>query len=140
MTGLPEVDVAVQEESRAFWEGLTRGEIVMAWCEECDDHLWPPKAVCTSCLRPVTGSRVLSGEGEVYSFVVVHRGEGVFADCDLYVLAYVTLDGGPTIVAKVVGSDPSAVEVGLRVRLLARDGSAEPGHVGAAFEPVPSTP
>jgi len=126
----------VLPDTRAFWEGLTRGELVMAWCTECDDHVWPPKSVCPSCLHTVTDTRFLTGEGVVYAFSVVHRGEGPFTDYVPYVLAYVSVDGGPTLMANVVAADLSQLEVGMRVRLIDRDGSLSAGHVGNVFEPV----
>ena len=46
-----------------------------------------------------------SGGGEVYSFSIVHRGADGFVDAAPYVLSYVTMDGGPTVLSNVVGDD-----------------------------------
>lgn len=132
--GLPEVKVDLTAETRSFWAGIAAGRIDMSWCEACDGQVWPPRSHCPRCYAVVTGSKQLSGEGEVYSFSVVHRGEGPFADVPPYVVAYVSLDGGPTVMANVVDVDPAEVSVGMRVRLVSK--ADEPGAVGILFAPT----
>jgi uncharacterized protein len=131
---LPEVEVAVTPDSRPFWEGLTRGELVTVWCDHCDQHIWPPRSHCPACLTASTHTRALSGKGQVYSFSVVHRGDPAFAAASPYVLAYVTVDGGPTIMANIVDVPPEDVRIGMRVKLRS-PGPATPGTGGARFEP-----
>lgn len=132
---LPKTDIPVTRETEAFWAGLAAGHLDIAWCEACDGHVWPPRSHCVRCLSVVEGTKRLSGEGEIYSFSIVHRGEGPFADAAPYVLAYVRVDGGPTIMANVVDIEPGQVRVGMRVRLASR--GDEPGSVGALFAPLP---
>lgn len=137
MTDLPGVELALQPEDLPFFEGLERGELVVTWCASCDDHVWPPRSHCIRCYTPVAGSRTLPGTGEVYSYAVVHRGEGAFAGRPPYVLAYVSLDDGPTIMANVVADDPAGLVVGARVRLRRRP-APESGRAGALFAVDPS--
>lgn len=141
MSSLPKVAVDVTPESRPFWEGLARGELVTTWCEACDGHVWPPRDRCPVCLTDRVSVRTLSGEGTLYSFSVVHRGDPAFKDAGPYVLAYVSLDGGPTIMANVEGVPFDRLEVGMRLRLRAPEsaGSAESGDGpvgGAVFVPL----
>lgn len=137
MTDLPGVELALQPEDLPYFDGLERGELVMAWCEACDGHVWPPRSHCVRCYTPVAGSRVLRGTGEIYSYSVVHRGEGPFAKRPPYVLAYVALDGGPTIMANVVADDPAQLDVGARVRLRPRT-VPDSGRAGALFAVDPT--
>ncbi|MCA0329017.1 MAG: Zn-ribbon domain-containing OB-fold protein [Actinobacteria bacterium] len=137
MTDLPGVELTLYPEDLPFFDGLERGEVVVTWCDHCDDHVWPPRSHCIRCYSPVAGSRTLAGTGEIYSYSVVHRGEGVFAKRPPYVLAYVSLDGGPTIMANVVADDPAALAVGARVRLRPRPAPAT-GRAGALFAVDPS--
>lgn len=131
---LPEIQIQLLPETRAFWSGVAAGRVDMPWCASCDGHVWPPRSHCPRCLGVITELKQLSGEGAVYSFSVVHRGEGAFAKIDPYVLAYVSLDGGPTVMANVVDIAPADVTVGMRVRLRAQE--AEPGTVGMQFVPA----
>jgi uncharacterized OB-fold protein len=55
------------------------------------------------------------GRGVVYSFSVVRRAAGEWSEATPYVLAYVTLDEGITLVANIVGCATADVEVGLPV-------------------------
>jgi uncharacterized OB-fold protein len=132
MSELPGVELPLSPEDVAFFEGLARGELIVTWCDPCDEHVWPPRTRCARCTTPVTGSRRLDGTGEIYSFTVVHRGEGPFATLPPYVLAYVSLDGGPTILANVDARDLDNVTVGRRVRLETRPRPVT-GWAGACF-------
>ncbi|MGD9955698.1 MAG: Zn-ribbon domain-containing OB-fold protein [Candidatus Nanopelagicales bacterium] len=136
MSDLPGVELTLYPEDLPFFDGLDRGEVVVPWCEHCDDHVWPPRSHCIRCYTAVAVSRTLPGTGELYSYAVVHRGEGAFAKRPPYVLAYVALDGGPTIMADVVAGD-AALEVGARVRLVHRP-APETGRAGALFAVDPS--
>jgi len=136
MSDLPGVELNLAPEDLPFFDGIARGEVVVPWCAHCDDHVWPPRSHCIRCYTPVVGSRTLAGTGEVYSYAVVHRGEGAFAKRPPYVLAYIALDGGPTIMADVVADGP-AVAAGARVRLVHRP-APEAGRAGALFMVDPS--
>ncbi|NNH03951.1 DNA-binding protein [Microbacterium ulmi] len=93
--------------------------MTLPWCAVCDRHVWFPKPICPACLTTVEAERTLSGSGDVYSFSIVHRGVPAFADASPYVLAYVSLDDGPTVLANIVGDDALDVAIGDRVALVA---------------------
>jgi uncharacterized OB-fold protein len=132
MSELPGVELALNPEDLPFFDALDRGEISVPWCAHCDDHVWPPRSHCVHCYHPVAQWRTLVGTGEIYSFAVVHRGEGAFAERRPYVFALVTLDGGPTVQANVVADDHAELAVGRRVRLAGRP-APEQGRAGAQF-------
>jgi uncharacterized OB-fold protein len=134
MSGLPPVDLAINPEDGPFFAALDKGHLAVPWCTRCDDHVWPPRSHCVVCYRPVEEWRTLTGSGEIYSYAVVHRGEGPFAHRHPYVFALVTLDGGPTIMANIVVGSPEDLVVGRRVHLAGR---REPdlGPAGAVFVP-----
>jgi len=132
MSDLPGVDLALNPEDLPFFDALDRGELIVPWCTHCDDHVWPPRTRCGACYAEVAEWRTLTGAGEIYSFSVVHRGEGAFAKRPPYVFALVALDGGPTIMANIVSDDVASVQVGRRVSLTARP-APEQGRAGAQF-------
>jgi uncharacterized OB-fold protein len=113
----PATGPASQPEEEQFYEGLLAGEIRVPWCTRCDGHVWRPKSHCTTCYEPVSQWRTLAGTGEVYSYCVIHKWEGAFAELGPYVLAWVRLDGGPTILANVAGP-PEDARIGRRLRLV----------------------
>ena len=127
----PAVTPVIQPEEVPFWDGLAVGELRVPWCQRCDTHVWRLRSHCTTCYVPVTQWRTLPGTGEIYSFSIIHRAEGVFADMPPYALAWVSLDDGPTILANVVATDSTAVVIGAHVSLTSR---AEEGtRVGPIF-------
>lgn len=103
--------------SRPFWEALDREALAVQRCEECGHVSHPPGPVCKHCMSDRLEWVELSGEGEVYTYTVVHRAMHPEFDGDIpFVLAYVRLDDGPTIVSWVRDVEPSEELIGLRVR------------------------
>lgn len=119
MSELPYLEIDVTPDSERFWQELAAGRITLPWCTACDTWIWHPRPFCVRCLVPADAERTLSGEGEIYSTSVVHRPAAGFEDAGPYVSCYVTLDGGPTVLANVIGEDRLATAIGDRVRLVA---------------------
>ena len=104
-------------ESRGFWEGAGRGELVLQRCEACGLVQHRPRGVCAHCLA---GSALThftaSGSGEIYSFTVTEQNQAKgFAEACPYVMAYVKLNEGPRLLTVIVDCDPDDVAVGARV-------------------------
>ena len=103
-------------ETRAFWEGCGRGEIVLQRCRDCQTVQHKPRAICATCLSSEIDSFVASGRGIVYTFTVTHQNQALpFRDNCPYVMAYVTLAEGPRMFTSIVGVEPSAVRIGMEV-------------------------
>ena len=64
----------------------------------------------------------------IYSYSVMRRAEPV------YVMAYVTLDEGPTMMTNLVDCDPDAVTVGARVCIVFKP---SPAACRADVQPAP---
>ena len=103
-------------ESRAYWEGCGRGELVLQRCNDCGVVQHKPRGVCASCLSGDIEHFVASGRGEVHTFTVTNQNQApAFRDACPYVLAYVELAEGPRLLTNLVGCDPSEVRIGLAV-------------------------
>ena len=103
-------------ESRAYWEGCGRGELVLQRCNDCGVVQHKPRGVCASCLSGDVEHFVASGRGEVHTFTVTNQNQApAFRDACPYVLAYVELVEGPRLLTNIVGCDPSEVRIGLAV-------------------------
>lgn len=98
-------------------------QVVGVRCRTCDHPMATSRPVCAACGGPVDEAR-FGPDGVVWSSTVVRIAVG--DRTPPYTLAYVDLDGGPRVLAHVVGEDGTAPEapiVGSRVRLSApRDG------------------
>lgn len=109
---------AVDWETRAYWEGAGRGELVLQRCRACRVVQHRPRGLCVSCLSDDVESFVASGRGEVYTYSVVRQNQAsAFRNALPYVVAYVQLEEGPQLLSNIVGCDPESVSIGMPVRV-----------------------
>ena len=59
--------------AREFWEFTEKKELRMQQCSECKKLRWPAAAVCDKCLSPDYTWELVSGKGQVLSWIVFHR-------------------------------------------------------------------
>ena len=105
---------AVDWETRAYWEGAGRHELVLQRCRDCGTLQHRPRAVCASCLSGSIEHFRASGRGSVYTFSVTHQNQARgFREALPYVLAYVELEEGPRLLTNVVGCAPDTVAIGM---------------------------
>ena len=104
-------------ETRGFWEGAGRGELVLQRCRQCALVQHRPRGLCTHCLEGANLEHfVASGKGEVYTFTVTEQNQAKgFAEACPYVMAYVTLEEGPRVLTVITDCSPEDVFVGARV-------------------------
>jgi uncharacterized OB-fold protein len=108
----------VDWETRAYWEGAGRGELVLQRCRDCGVVQHRPRGLCVTCLSDGIEHFVASGRGEVYTFSIVRQNQMPgFRDHLPYVVAYVALEEGPQILTHIVGCDPESVEIGMAVQV-----------------------
>ena len=105
-------------ETRAYWEGAARGELVLQRCRACGGVQHRPRALCVACLSDTIEHFVASGRGRLHTFTVTHQNQQPgFREACPYVLAYVELEEGPRLLTNVVGCEPAALRIGLPLRV-----------------------
>lgn len=103
-------------ESRGYWEGAGRGELVLQRCRACSTVQHKPRGICATCLSSDIEHFVASGKGTVYTFTVTEQNMvPPFAGAVPYIMAYVALAEGPRLLTHIVGCDPAEVSVGMDV-------------------------
>lgn len=115
-------------ETEPYWAAVREGRLLVKSCPACGARHVYPRAGCPFCFAERTEWLEASGVGEIYSFSVL-RGPG-----EPSILAYVTLDEGPTMMTEIVDCAPDTVAIGQRVRLVVRpgrDGSPAPMFTAA---------
>ena len=112
---LPTPTPATTLETETFWEAAAEGRFILPRCNECDEVIWYPRLFCPACGSNDVGWFEASGQGTVYSFTVVERGQGGWKDHSPYVLAYVELAEGPRMLTNVIDIDPDDVAVDMAV-------------------------
>jgi hypothetical protein len=107
---------ALDQETRAYWEGAARHELVLQRCLACGRVQHRPRALCAGCLSGDVRSFVASGRGTVHTYTVTHQNQAPgFREALPYVLAYVDLEEGPRLLTNVVGCEPERVRIGMPV-------------------------
>jgi uncharacterized OB-fold protein len=105
-------------ESRAYWEGAGRGELVLQRCRACQVVQHRPRGLCVSCLSDDIEHILASGRGEVHTYSIVHQNQMPnFRNARPYVVAYVQLEDGPQLHTNIVGCEPDSVSIGMSVRV-----------------------
>jgi hypothetical protein len=109
---------AADWETRAYWEGAARGELVLQRCRDCGAIQHRPRAVCVTCLSSRIEHFAASGRGKVYAYTVTHQNQlPLFRDAVPYILAYVELEEGPRLLTNIVGCAPGEVRAEMPVRV-----------------------
>jgi uncharacterized OB-fold protein len=127
-----------------FWrENPSRYNLKAIRCGNCGKVFFPPRAVCSVCHRKSIGKMEcmnLKGEGEVYSFTVVHEAPSQLEMLKPYVVVMVKMDEGVMLTSQLIDTDAPDVKIGMRVRTtLRRIGEDGPGGViyyGYKFAPI----
>ena len=99
-------------ETAAFWEAAARGELLIKKCLACGEVHFYPRALCPFCFSDRTEWQAVSGRGTIYSFSIMRRAAAP------YVIAYVTLDEGVSLMTNIVDCDFAAIRIGQKVRVV----------------------
>lgn len=101
----------VYPETQKFWDAAAEGRLLVKRCQDCGEHHHYPRASCPFCFSERTEWRDARGTGTIYSYSVMRRAEVP------YVVAYVTLAEGPTMMTNIVDCDFDKVRVGQAVKV-----------------------
>ena len=102
---------SVNPETKPFWDAAAAGKLLVKRCTACGERHHYPRAICPFCGSDRTEWKDATGMGVIYSFSVMRRSSPP------YVIAYVTLDEGPTIMTGLVDCDLDALRIGQPVRV-----------------------
>lgn len=105
------------EISAAYWGGLKEGKLLIQHCTDCGHWIFFPRRHCDRCWSHAVETREVSGGGVLYTYTLTRIPTlPDFADEMPQALAVVQLDEGVRINCTLIGVDPSAICVGMRVR------------------------
>ena len=106
----------IHRDNHFFWEGVSRGELLIQCCADCGQLRHPPSPMCPACRSLVADVRKASGRGTVYSYCKPHEPRLPGFDAG-YVVALVELEEGTRLVTNLIGVDPAQVRIGLPVEV-----------------------
>ncbi|HEX7891816.1 MAG TPA: Zn-ribbon domain-containing OB-fold protein [Ramlibacter sp.] len=99
-------------ETGAFQEAAAGGRLVVPQCNACGSSHWYPRPFCPHCFADAVEWKEASGRGTVYSYTVMRRAKPV------YVIAYVRLAEGATLMTNIVDCPPGDVRIGMEVEVV----------------------
>ncbi|MFF1447535.1 bifunctional MaoC family dehydratase N-terminal/OB-fold nucleic acid binding domain-containing protein [Streptomyces sp. NPDC058274] len=106
----------INRDNAAFWEGVGRHRLLIQRCEGCGTLRFPWLPGCNACGCLEWDAVEASGEGTVYSYVVMHHPPFPAFDPP-YAVGLIELAEGVRIVSNVVGVPYDEVRIGMPVRL-----------------------
>ncbi len=112
---LPPVD----DDTRAYWNGLGRGVLLLQRCRQCGSVQFYQRAMCGRCLSANIVHQAASGQGTIYSFSTVYRPPSAEFKQDVpYTVVLVELAEGPRMISTLVGAAPETVAIGQPVEVV----------------------
>ena len=85
-------------------------------CGSCGQAHHYPRVPCPLCGSTDVSEVDAQGIGTIYSYSVTHQAS------EPYVIAYVTLTEGPTLMTNIIDTPHEGIAVGAEVELVERDG------------------
>lgn len=123
---LPDVE---DEDAAPFWQGTSRGELLVQTCAGCGQRRIPPRPMCFRCRSIEHRWEKLSGRGTIWSYVVPHPPLlPAYQELAPYNVIVVTLEEDPSL--RLVGNllarpdgpineiDPKTIRIGEPVRVV----------------------
>ncbi|AJF66251.1 bifunctional MaoC family dehydratase N-terminal/OB-fold nucleic acid binding domain-containing protein [Streptomyces vietnamensis] len=106
----------VNRDNAGFWEGVAGHRLLIQRCGECASLRFPWLPGCAECGSREWDTVEASGEGTVYSYVVMHHPAFPAFDPP-YAVGLIELAEGVRMISNVVGVPYDKVRIGMPVRL-----------------------
>ncbi|MFD4631718.1 bifunctional MaoC family dehydratase N-terminal/OB-fold nucleic acid binding domain-containing protein [Streptomyces sp. NPDC058284] len=106
----------VNRDNAGFWAGVADHRLLIQRCAGCGELRFPWLPGCNVCGSPEWDTVEASGEGTVYSYVVMHHPPFPAFDPP-YAVGLVELAEGVRIISNVTGVPYDKVRIGMPVRL-----------------------
>jgi hypothetical protein len=103
----------IHPDDKPYWDAAAQGRLLVKRCDACGEYHHYPRKLCPYCMSERTSWNEAKGTGTIYSYSVTRRSGPV-----PYVIAYVTLDEGPTMMTNIVDCDLDTVRIDQKVKVV----------------------
>jgi uncharacterized OB-fold protein len=107
-------------ETQAFWDAAGEGKLLIKKCNACGQVHFYPRPNCPFCFSDNTAWQQASGQGTIYTYSVMRRAPVP------YVIGYVTLAEGPTMMTNIVDCDLDGIKIGQKVKVVFKPSDGGP--------------
>lgn len=112
----------ITPDMQPFFAAAKRHELVVQRCRECGTHRFPAREICSNCLSRDSEWVKVSGEGEIFSYNVMHQVyHPGFADEVPYAVVAVKLKEGAKMNSNLTGIKPHDIKIGMPVKVVFED-------------------
>jgi len=109
-----------------YWAGARARQLLMPCCSDCGKYHFYPRSLCPYCASASLEWKPVSGAGTLYSYTVVNRAPSpAFAPEVPYIVGIIALDEGPHLMSNVVGCEPAAAKIGMKLKVAFREVGAD---------------
>lgn len=115
-------------ETDEFWNAANDGKLHYGFCRDCATPHYYPRRVCPFCMSEHVEWPVANGTGKIYAFSPARKGHPP------YVLAWVTLDEGVSLITNITDCHSDMLSIGMSVSIVFRP--APDGQMVPLFRPV----
>jgi len=115
-------------EYEEFWTGANEGKLLLPRCKDTQQFFWYPRKVSPFTLSNNIEWMPASGRAVIYTFSIMRRAD------PQYVVAYVRLAEGITIMTNIVECDPDTLKIGDPVTLVMYE--SQNGQKVPVFKPT----
>jgi uncharacterized OB-fold protein len=106
----------ISDDTRFFWEGCEKGQLLIQRCTACQTLRHPPAPVCIQCHSFDWDTLQASGRASLYSFVVMHYPEVPPFDYP-NPIGLIELEEGVRLIAGLVGIEREQLQIGQRLQV-----------------------
>jgi uncharacterized OB-fold protein len=107
---------SISQDTAFFWEGATRGELLIQRCAICGTLRHPPRPGCAACGSLEWDTVRASGLGEVYSFVIYHHPPIPGFEVP-YAVGLIALEEGVRMLSNIIDMPLDEIEIGMPVEV-----------------------
>ena len=106
-------------ETLSYWEACRRDELLIQWCNCCNQYQFYPRGICANCWSGDIRWVKASGRGTVWTYTVTYQNRSPgFSEEVPYVLALVELEEGVKMFTNIVECEPRDVRIGMPVEVI----------------------
>jgi uncharacterized OB-fold protein len=112
----------ITPEMKPFFHAAKRHTLVVQRCTQCSTYRFPAREICSGCLSGDATWVCVSGEGEIFSYNVMHQiYHPGFATEVPYAVVVVKLKEGAKMISSLVGVNPHEIRIGMPVTVVFED-------------------
>jgi uncharacterized OB-fold protein len=102
---------AMNQDTQFFWDAAAEDRLAIQRCSACGLLRHPPGPACPSCHSLDWEASDVSGNGTLYSYMVVHHPPAPGFSSPA-IVAVVQLDEGVRLISNITGVDPETLAIG----------------------------